>query len=625
MSELSETARTLLEQAWLYQQAQQFDTADSLYAEALASPLPPEPRQFALQQRGLLALIAGQATAAADLLREALQLGESADLLNLLASALSHQGQSQAAHQLLERALELAPENPTLWHNLGNLYRKQARWQEALHALQQACRLRPDLPHLEISLSSLLTHLLATRQMLALWPLLEMPVDNLSAPLCFAQGTLYQLLGHPEQALKAHQRACQLRPDHPDYQTGLRSLAFFLPELSDVERFKPFRAWGEQLEARTPLLNPRRPPDPERKLRVGYISGDLNFHSVSFMLLNLLQTHQHQDFFWIGYANSTADDAFTQRFRDCLDLWRPVHQLSNQELVARIVADEVDILVDLSGHTQGHRLEVFAHKPAPLQISGLGFGWTTGLTRMDYSFSDPWIVPPERQALYTETIYYLPRLFNWLPPFTIVQLPLQPLPCLQQPLTLGCGNEGIKLNQTLISTWAEILRALPQARLALKFKGLEDPLRAAHLYSRFEALGIPAERLQLSGKTTHGEHVAWYSQLDLALDPFPYQGGISTLEALWMGVPVIALAGGTRAAVSLLQTLGLPELLAHSQSEYIAKALELAQDQLRLLHYRQTLRQTLLNSPVCDNLSYTRSIEAAYRSLWRSWCAAQPS
>lgn len=625
ISELSESARLLLEQAWHCQQTQQFHMADTLYAQALADALPPVAQQFALQQRGLLALIAHQATTAEVFLRKALALGESADLLNLLASALRAQGQIASAHECLERALKLDPENAACWHNLANLCRQETRWQEALNCLQEAYRLNPRLPHLETTLLNLIKHLLSIQKMEVLWPLLALPNYNLAAPLYFIRGVLHQLLGQPEQAWHEHQRACQLRPGQPDYQTGLHTLAFFLPELSDAERFAPFQQWGQDLEAHTPLQTGWRLPDPERKLRIGYISGDFKAHSLSFMLLGLVQTHQHKDFFWIGYTNSPADDEFTQRFQKCFDLWRPVHHLTDEELAARIEADKVDILVDLSGHTQGHRLEVFARKPAPLQISGLGFGWTTGLTRMDYCFSDPWIVPPERQSLYTETIYYLPHLFNWWPSESIFQLPLQPLPCLEQPLTLGCGNQGFKLNQTLISTWAEILKALPQARLALKFKGLEDPFQAQHLRRRFEALGIAQERLLLSGKSSHREHVAWYSQLDLALDPFPYQGGISTLEALWMGVPVIAMTGGTRASVSILHTLGLPELLASHWEEYISKTLELAQDRLRLLHYRQSLRQTLLNSPICDHLSYVRTLEAAYRTLWRKWCATQSS
>lgn len=619
---LPERALQLLEQAWGLQQAAQMAEADQLYTAALAFDLPPEPRQFALQQRGLIALLQKDLAQAQALLRAALALGESADLLNLWGSLLRDQGEWEAARQTFERALNLEPASAVVHHNLGNLCWHLADGAGALFHLFKACEIQPESRYFESRFFQLLKQLLHADKCMWLYDwAFSGPLQTSPSPLlAFMRGSLHRLLGQPEQALPFHQQAAAACPDNSDFYTGLQSLALFLPELTDEQRFSPFLKWGKAQEAAIqPLCSRVTDPDPERRLRVGYISGDLNLHSLSCLLLGLFQAHQSQDFFWVIYANTVQEDEFTRRFRQAVQLWRNIAPLSDTEVADQIQADQIDILVDLSGHTLGHRLQVFAHKPAPIQISGLGFGWTSGLSRMDYLFSDAWIVPPERVACYSETILSLPGLFHWTPPYTLVGLPLQALPCLESDrLLLGSGNEGMKLNETLLETWAEILKQLPQAQLALKFRGLEDPLWAAHLQARFARWGIGPERLVLQGKTAHQEHVAWYGQLDLALDPFPYNGGVSTLETLWMGVPVIALAAGTRAGVSILNTLGHPELLAESPAEYIAKAVALAQDRLRLFDYRQTLRQTLLDSPICNSQAYAREIEMAYRRVWQN-------
>jgi protein O-GlcNAc transferase len=622
--QIPDRALQLLEQAWGLQQAAELVQADHVYAEALNFDLPPEPKQFALQQRGLIALLQKDLPRAKSLLEAALALGESADLLNLSASVLRDQGELVLAQQAFERALVLAPLSAVVHHNLGNLFCRLEDWAGALLHLLKACEIQPESTYFETRFFQLLKQLLYSDKCMWLYQwVYSGPLQTHDSPLlAFVRGSLHRRLGEPEKALPFHQQALQARPEDADFYTAYQSLFLFLPGLSDQARFEPFRQWGQAQECAVQPLKPvLKSQDPQRRLRVGYVSGDLNLHSLSCLLLGLFQAHQSRDFFWVVYANFRQEDEFTRRFRQAVQLWRNCSDLSDQALAEQIQTDQIDILVDLSGHTLGHRLQVFAHKPAPIQISGLGFGWTSGLSRMDYLFSDAWLVPPEREAYYSEALLTLSHFFHWTPPYTLVGLPLQDLPCLDSDqIVLGSGNEGLKLNETLIETWAEILKQLPQAQLALKFRGLEDPLQRAHLESRFARWGINRERLILQGKTAHQEHVAWYGQLDLALDPFPYNGGVSTLETLWMGVPVISLAGGTRAGVSLLHTLGHPELLAQSPSDYIAKVLALAQDRLRLVAYRQTLRQTLLDSPICDSRAYAREIEGAYRHVWQRWC-----
>jgi protein O-GlcNAc transferase len=480
-----------------------------------------------------------------------------------------------------------------------------------------------ELPDLNLNA---LKYTLSTEKLMAHYEVLfKSELQESGAVLDFIRGSLLRILGEPENALAYHQKACLREPNNLDFLRGLLSLAFFLPNLADAERFNPFLDWGKQLENKIQALLPRPvAPDAEKQIRVGYLSGDLNRHSLSFLLLGLLQAQKKTDFYWVIYSNAQKEDVFTQKFRQSVDLWRNVSQCSDSELANSIQTDKIDILVDLSGHTSGNRLEVFALKPAPIQVSGLGFGWTTGLKRIDYLFSDPWLVPPERKKYYSEEIIYLPQLFNWNPPESLLDLRRSDLPCLDRGyITLGYGNEGMKLNDALLDDWSEILKQLPQAKLALKFRGLENPLHAQYLYARFKQRNIKPEQLLFYGKTSHREHVEWYGNLDLALDPHPYQGGLSSLETLWMGVPLISLMGGTRAGVSILNAMGHPELLAFSRSDYIKKTVELAKDPLRLLHYRMNLRQTLLDSLICDTPAYAQAIQTAYRKIWQTWCLTQ--
>ncbi len=324
----------------------------------------------------------------------------------------------------------------------------------------------------------------------------------------------------------------------------------------------------------------------ERRLRIGYVSSDLHQHPVGFFFAPVVTHHDKQAFELICYAGVRHPDALTAQFRACADRWYEVTGLSDAALAEQIRADGIDILVDLSGHTRGHRLLVFARKPAPVQVAAGGHYDTTG---------------PD----------YAPAV--------------APLPLTRQGhVTFGCFNNLAKVTPGVIALWAKILKALPDARLRLQTRELSDASTCARYRGLFKKEGVAASRVEPQGHAPHRQLLAAYGEIDIALDPFPYSGGLTTCEALWMGVPVVTLTGQAfcgRHSTSHLSNVGLPELVAATPEDYVQLAVALVQDPARLITLRQGLRERMAASPLCDAAGYTRALEAAYREMWKKYCA----
>ncbi len=440
-------------------------------------------------------------------------------------------------------------------------------------------------------------------------------------------GICAQRRGDPRRAREFQIRALSLEPQlFLAHQTYLWS--FLLDaSLNYAEQLAPFLAYGRLLEhlsppVSAPVTAQKPSEDPERPLRIGYVSGDFYGHSVIHMFGALFEYGDATQFERVAYATIPRQGTFNAWFRERSQAWRDISGLSAQQAAEQIRADKIDILVDLNGPTYGHRMDLFALKPAPLQITGLGFGWSSGLSHMDYVLTDPQFLPPERAEAYPETPLYLSSLFHWQPEEDIQDLAPQRL---EQPTypCFGALHQTFKLNLETLQLWAELLKRVPEAKLLLKAKGLDNPKFQSYYRLLFKQWGISPQRLLFAGLTSQREHVSLYQHVDVFLDAFPYQAGISCCEALWMGVPVVAFSGGSRSANSLLHSVGHPELLAQSPEEYLSLAAELLQDKLRLLAYRQQLRQDLQDSAICDPRRFCAETEAFYRLVWRQHVAAR--
>ena len=372
-------------------------------------------------------------------------------------------------------------------------------------------------------------------------------------------------------------------------------------------------------------------PIADRRLRIGLVSADLCFHPVGFFIegvLRALTTRAGGNLEFFAYMNYFRTDPVSERIKAHCHQWREVFARSDEETARLIRSDEIDILIDLSGHTAKNRLPLFAWKPAPVQVSWLGYFDTTGVTAIDYLIADPWTLPESEEIYFTETIWRLPDTrLCFTPPD--INVTIRPLPALtEQRITFGCFNSLHKMSDAVVALWARVLAAVPDSRLFLKARQLYQPAAREAVIEQFSRHGIPPVRLILEGPSIRANYLAAYNRVDIGLDPFPYTGGTTTAEALWMGVPVLTLSGQhflPRQGVGLLMNAGLPEWVASDADDYVARAVSHAGNLERLAVLRSQLREQVLASPVFDAARFAMHFEAALRGMWEKWCGEQQS
>jgi protein O-GlcNAc transferase len=435
--------------------------------------------------------------------------------------------------------------------------------------------------------------------------------NNLGSALCS--------IGQAGASLAAFEQALRLRADDPAATDNLLLASLCAPEVEPETVAERSRRWGERLEATIEPL-PRRPAQTGDRLHVGYVSADLRRHSVAFFLEPILAHHDRSRLRVHAYANLAGPgDEVTARLRARVDVWRWIAGRSDREVARQIAADGIDVLVDLSGHTAGHRLAVFAHQPAAVQISYLGYPATTGLSRIGYRLTDARADPPGTERLHSEQLVPLPGGFLcYRPPGPARGGSREPAPPSgANPITFGSFNDLSKMSDRLLAVWAQILAQVPGARLRLKNRALGDGAVRARVLQVLRSHGLEAARVDLEGwKPGLTEHLESYRAIDVALDTYPYNGTTTTCEALWMGAPVVTWVGPahvSRVGLSLLGRCGLDQLCATSEVDYIARAVALARDPTALAELRRSLRDHL--QPLLDAPPFVRALEDTYREL----------
>jgi predicted O-linked N-acetylglucosamine transferase (SPINDLY family) len=578
---------------------------------------------------GALLLNEGTFAAAEESLRRALALRpDHPPSLSNLAFALQRQGRPAEAAEVASRALAIQPAFVDARVNLSHALLALGRWAEAEGELRRVLAARPELFEAQVNLGRALQSLgrldeaeTAYRAAVRLRPQAAEALSNL--------GNVLSDQGRLDEAADAYARALDLAPGLASaFSNRLLSLNYDAARPAE-EIFAAHRAYGERLAA--PLgtgsaahANSR---DPGRRLKVGYVSPDFRNHSCAFFLLPLIEAHDRTQVEVVCYAAVRAPDATTERFRAAADLWRDVVALDDAALAERVRADGIDILVDCAGHTAGNRLPAFARRPAPVQATWLGYPNTTGMDAIAYRLTDGIADPPGvADRLATETLVRLPTGFLCYRPSVEAPEVAPPPSAAAGFVTFGSFNNLTKVTPPVVATWTRLLDAVPGSRLFVKARALADPPTAKRFLARFAAHGVPAERIDLAPRTpTQRDHLAQYGRVDVALDTFPYNGTTTTCEALWMGVPVVTLAGDRhagRVGASLLGHLGLGDLTAGDTDAYAALAATLAGDPGRLATLRAGLRPRLAAAPLTDARRFAANIEAAYREMWRTWCAA---
>jgi predicted O-linked N-acetylglucosamine transferase (SPINDLY family) len=540
----------------------------------------------ALFQCGMILVSRRDFTGGVDCFTRILELNDNQiESHNNLALCLMELSRLEEAYRHFSRAIELAPGKAETFNNLGNLFARCWRLGESREQYQRAIALKPDYAE---------------------------AYNNL--------GRIANFEGRLADAVELYRTALKLRPS---YRAAADNLLFALnyadtysPEQVRDEHLRLAYVYNGYGAANTsPLLRQRRQ---DNKIRVGYVSADFKSHSVGFFIEPVLNSHNKDDFNIFCYDQAAVPDATTARLMKSGWAWRTVYGLTDSEMADQVRADAIDILVDLSGHSDGNRMGVFAQRPAPVQVTWLGYPNTTGLMQIDYRFTDELADPPGMtDHLYSESLVRLPRSFLcYGPPASAPEVALLP----GGPLTFCCFNNFPKISETVLRLWARILHAVPDSKLLLKSGPLGDPEVRSRLAGRFADLGIEQSRLVLVGfALSREEHLRRYGACHVALDTYPYNGTTTTCEALWMGVPVVTMAGPTHASrvgVSLLENAGLPELIAQNTDQYVNVAVTLANAPERLLNYRHSLREQLSRSQLMDATAFTAGLEQAYRRMF---------
>jgi predicted O-linked N-acetylglucosamine transferase (SPINDLY family) len=523
-----------------------------------------------------------------------------------------------------DKALALKPDWALAWLGRGNVFFELKRYDDAFAAYDKALALKPDLAEAWRGRGKVLTELRRYNEALAdCDKAVELKPDLANAWL--SRGTVLFLLGRNDEALASCGRCLELKPDSVE---ALSSKIFALDFSTDASlteqqnaRHDWWRLCGEPV-ARSVSQPHDNSRDPDRRLVIGYVSADFRQHSAASAFGPILRNHDKRHFKITCYTCSHYEDHVTNSFRSIADTWREVSQLSDEELARQIRSDHIDILVDLSGHSRGNRLKTFARKPAPVQVTAWGHATGTGIPAIDYLFSDPVAIPKSVRHLFAERIIDLPCVIITEPlPQSVLR---SDPPALQNGYcTFGFFNRAQKISDEAIKTWADILTKIPDARLLMKDVGFDAEPIVASLRKQFSLHGISCDRIRFLGFTPHLEHLAAFNQVDICLDPFPHNGGVSTWEALQMGVPLVAKLGATmssRISGAILTSIGMSDWVAEGTDNYVSIAVKNAGQVEHLAKLRRELIGGTRISSVHDGAAYTRAVEEAYRRMWRTYC-----
>jgi predicted O-linked N-acetylglucosamine transferase (SPINDLY family) len=572
---------------------------------------------FALAMR---ARADGDRARAESLLREALDSDETEKAAQVALGVLCEEsGRLGEAVERYERAYALDPADAVVGASLGHVLARLGRFDRALGILRAAAEADPKSADTLASLGGALSE--AGRSVEAVEVLrraLALAPDHADA--LNGLGNALHLLGRPGEAIDAYRAAVAAKPDFAAAHSNLIYTLSLDPRADAKAHQAEREAWwlahgaAHAAEAARPHALDR---DPDRRLRIGYVSGHFRRESAANSFAPVLFAHDPGAVELAFYSGTERTDDLTAAFRGAASLWRETAGLDDAALAQLIRGDRVDILVDLAGHMYGNRLPVFARKPAPIQISAWGEPTGTGLRTMDALFSDPVHIPKEVRRLFAETVVDLPCHIHYARP------PAAP-PVSDRSrhgdFVFGSLNRMAKLGERTLALWRRVLDAVPKSRLLLKDTAFDEPTARAQILA---VLGHP-ERVDFKGGTSQAEHLAAYAGIDLALDPTPQNGGVTTFEALWMGIPAIALLGSTpasRTSAAILSAAGLGDLVAATEDAYVALAKDAATVRERLVSVGRRMPAALAASPPGNSALYARAVEAEYRRLWRAWAS----
>lgn len=541
------------------------------------------------------------------------------EALHLIGLVLHQQGENVRAAEVLRRAADLQPGNAAYHYNVGVVLQKLAQDPEAELAYRRALALDPVMVSAWVNLGNLLVdwgHFGEARDCHRN----ALRLDLNSAEHHVRLSRTLRLLGDIEGAISHVGVAIALDPSDEKAQSALLFTSQYEPGLSWSELTRRHIAWGARHSRTAPLPQaPAKPASDPAPLTIGFLSADLGNHPVGIFIAPLLERLQKRpEIRTICYNDADKEDEFIRRNRRTAGAWRDTAGLGDDEVAAQMREDGVEILFELAGHTEQNRLPLLARRPAPVQVSWAGYVGTTGLEAIDYLLTDAWQSPDGSEDQYTETLLRFPcDYIGYEPP--LYSPDPGPLPMLEagHP-TFGCLNNPAKINAETVRLWSRVMRAVPAARLILKYKGMDDPAVRHRILGQFSANSVDPARIEVIGQTSHVDHLKTFRRIDVALDPSPYSGGLSTCEALWMGVPVVTTPGSafaSRHSLSHLSNAGVTDTIGKDEDEYVAIAANLVAHPRELAKRRESLRPQVQASPLCDLDAYADDFVRALQAI----------
>jgi protein O-GlcNAc transferase len=541
---------------------------------------------------------------------------------------LQRAGRFSEAERVYQAILQADPDCALALEHLGVLALQVSNAQAALPLLRRAVEVGPSRASAHFNHGGALLALHRLRDAAACFERARV-IDPRLAEAHNNLGNIYKYFDI-DRALACYRQAVDARPLDAASHSNLLVCLHFSAACSHEQMFAEHLRWAQRHAQRYYPQAPRyaNAADPERALRIGFVSSNFTGLVIGHFLRAVFAALDQSRYALYCYSSTPSLDALGAELRAQTRVWRDISALDDDAAAALVRSDEIDILVDLAGHMTGNRLLIFARKPAPIQVAWLDYFDTTGLETMDYLLTDPVTSPADSRQRFTEKLLHLPASRFCFTPLAAAPMPAPPPMLKNGYVSFGSFNRIDKINAQVIAAWAEILRQTPGARLVLKNVALTVPDLAEHCRERFAAYGIGAERLELRAPSAHREMLAEYADIDIALDTFPYNGGATSLDALWMGVPIVALAGErmiARQTAAMLACVGLQEFIAHSVGQYVELAVRKALELERLREIRAGLRGRMRASPLCDAPRFARDLEDNFRLVWRRWCAERPT
>jgi len=643
-------ASRTVEAGLVHHQAGRFDDARALYTQALA--IVPN-HADALHLLGVIAMQEKRYAQAMDLIGRAIEISPQAVYFDNLGSTLRGWGKFEAAVESYRQAIALNPGSFRAHNNLGNTLHQMRLPAAAAAHFKAAVELNPAYAEAQSNLGNVLRELgqlddaeAHCRRALALDPTFGAAHNNLGNALklkgnlseaqrCYETalklmpeepqvtlnlGIVRRELGRHDEAIAAFRRAVALQPMWGEAWSNLLFTLSFAHDVSSADYLSAARAFGDAMRrAATPFSTWHTERVPGAPLRIGFVSGDLRTHPVGFFLESVVRHLDRAQVQLYAYPTRQLEDDLTERLKPNFVQWRSLVGLDDAAAARTIHDDGIHILFDMAGHTNGNRLPVFAWKPAPVQVSWIGYFASTGLPEIDYILGDEWVLPPDEAGHFVEAPWRLPHGYLcFTPPEPAVTLDAAQRDAVAP--TFGCFSDLTKVNDAVCAVWARILHAVPDARLFLKAQQLSDERHRDAIRARFAAHGIAGERLMLEGPSPRADYLAAYNRVDISLSPFPYPGGTTTAESLWMGVPVLCRRGERflgHLCESVLHSVGMDAWIANGDDDYVAKAVAFARDRAALRTTHEGLRARVLASPLCNPEQFARTLEAQFDAMWR--------